>query len=104
MEIVEFDNLLTRLEKEASICLKGKMQPFQQGEFACPWLRWWRGETKEDTIKIDGIFIMQDWWADDKKPLCEQIDYIINNQQSKYKGDRTIYRLYKSSTWKNAIW
>jgi hypothetical protein len=99
-------DLLVDLEKKASGLLVGKMNPFKSnkpgGVIACPWLNWRKDYPDATPGKIQGIFIMQDWW-NCSKGLQEDVDY-IGKQDFSYTEDRTIRNLYKAKAWKEAIW
>ena len=81
------------------------MSPFPGGVIACPWLNWRKDYLDATPGKVQGIFIMQDWW-NCSKGLEDDVDY-IEKHDFPYNGewkDRTNHNLFKADAWKKAIW
>jgi hypothetical protein len=109
----KFDSLLADLENEASTSLDDKMNPFVKKDnskaIACPWLNWRKDYTDATPGKIQGVFIMQDWWCSSEpkekdspeKSLEYHVDYIRKNN---FSSDPTIKNLWNAPSWKKAIW
>jgi len=99
-------DLLVDLENEALRLLDGKMNPFVKieqpgGVIACPWLNWRKNYPDATPGKIQGIFIMQDWYCSSnstdslKKSQEESLEYNVNYIREACKvNDATIHNLY----------
>jgi hypothetical protein len=109
-------DLLVDLENEALRLLDGKMNPFVKsnkpgGVIACPWLNWRKDYPDATPGKIQGIFIMQDWYCSSnstdslKKSQEESLEYNVNYIREACKvNDATIHNLYNLKKWKPLIW
>jgi hypothetical protein len=84
------------------------------GVIACPWLNWRKDYPDATPGKIQGIFIMQDWWCSsgskekdspEKSLESKSLEYNVNYIREVSKvNDVTTNNLSNHEKWKPLIW